>query len=131
MKVLTIKQPFATLICLGIKDVENRTWPTKLRRRILIHAGAANYNFKHEMTSEFQRHYIAQLEKPYIHSAIIGSVEIIDCIKSTESPLKYKYGWGIPYCYHWILANPILFENPIPAKGKLSFWNYELNENEL
>lgn len=26
MKLLTIKQPWASLICLGIKDVENRTW---------------------------------------------------------------------------------------------------------
>jgi hypothetical protein len=26
--------------------------------------------------------------------------------------------------YNWVLANPILFPEPIPAKGKLSFWDY-------
>ena len=26
--------------------------------------------------------------------------------------------------YNWILANPVIYENPIPAKGKLSFWDY-------
>lgn len=26
MKVLSIQQPWAALICAGIKDVENRTW---------------------------------------------------------------------------------------------------------
>lgn len=27
--------------------------------------------------------------------------------------------------YNWVLANPILFPEPIPTKGKLSFWEYE------
>ena len=34
MKTLTIKQPWATLIAMGIKDIENRTWPTKFRGTI-------------------------------------------------------------------------------------------------
>ena len=29
MKTLTIQQPFASLVCCGIKDVENRSWQTK------------------------------------------------------------------------------------------------------
>lgn len=33
--------------------------------------------------------------------------------------------------YNWVLANPILFPEPIPAKGKLSFWEYEnINSGE-
>ena len=39
MKVITIKQPFASLIVLGIKKYEFRTWKTKYRGDILIHAG--------------------------------------------------------------------------------------------
>ena len=38
MKVITIKQPWASLACLGIKDIENRTWATKIRGTVLIHA---------------------------------------------------------------------------------------------
>ena len=38
MKTLSIKQPWASLICEGIKDIENRTWHTKFRGRILIHS---------------------------------------------------------------------------------------------
>lgn len=38
MKTITIKQPWAWLIASGIKDIENRTWPTKFRGRVLIHA---------------------------------------------------------------------------------------------
>ena len=39
MKVITIKQPFATLIAEGLKEFEFRTWKTKYRGEILIHAG--------------------------------------------------------------------------------------------
>ena len=39
MKVITIKQPFATLIAAGIKEYEFRTWKTKYRGEILIHTG--------------------------------------------------------------------------------------------
>jgi hypothetical protein len=43
MKTLSIKQPFATLVCAGVKKVENRTWKTDYRGRLLIHAsGDAN-----------------------------------------------------------------------------------------
>ncbi|RZJ91586.1 MAG: ASCH domain-containing protein, partial [Chryseobacterium sp.] len=38
MKSLSIKQPWASLIASGIKDIENRTWATKYRGRIYIHA---------------------------------------------------------------------------------------------
>lgn len=38
MKALSIKQPYATLIAKGIKDVENRTWKTNFRGKIYIHS---------------------------------------------------------------------------------------------
>ena len=40
MKCLSIQQPWASLICGGIKDVENRSWRVNdAPGRILIHAG--------------------------------------------------------------------------------------------
>ena len=41
MKVLTIKEPFATLIKNKIKYIETRTWKTNYRGEIYIHAGIA------------------------------------------------------------------------------------------
>ena len=40
MKGLTIKEPWATLIIEGYKKYEFRSWKTKYRGEILIHAGA-------------------------------------------------------------------------------------------
>jgi len=40
MKALTLHQPWASLIALGVKTIETRSWSTPYRGRLLIHAGA-------------------------------------------------------------------------------------------
>lgn len=39
MRVLTLIQPWATLIILGEKQIETRCWSTNIRGKIAIHAG--------------------------------------------------------------------------------------------
>jgi ASCH domain len=112
MKTLTIKQPFASLICSGEKDVENRTWKTGYRGYILIHAGKGKSDFQHDID------YIPT-------GAIIGAVEIVDIVENSSSP------WAMKNNYHWILKNPILFRDPIVCNGQLSLWNYPLNPEKL
>lgn len=41
MKVITLKQPWATLVAEGIKTWEFRSWRYNYRGEILIHAGAS------------------------------------------------------------------------------------------
>jgi hypothetical protein len=43
--VLSVKQPYATLICAGIKTVENRTWKTDYRGKLLIHASGDSFAY--------------------------------------------------------------------------------------
>jgi hypothetical protein len=38
MYCLSVRNPLSYLICAGVKDVENRTWTTKYRGRLLIHS---------------------------------------------------------------------------------------------
>lgn len=45
MKALSIKQPWASLIAHGIKDIENRTWATKYRGKVLIHASGTWFKY--------------------------------------------------------------------------------------
>lgn len=156
MKTLTIKQPWASLICtprpenpsLGIKDIENRTWPTKYRGRIYVHAaqkpvpfnGMSNgVKFNLLRLKEIYKIHppskgrYADLMSEYPNSAIIGEVDIIDCVinhssiwaeHSTESLPGEDY-WKNPI-YNWVLANPVLYKEPIlNVKGKLSFWEFE------
>ena len=133
MKTLTVKQPWASLIVEGIKDVENRTWKTNFRGRVLIHAGKAEFPenlsliLDYSQMLDIEEHKKAQAI--YISvlpiGAIIGSVEIVDCLHKTYHSIRdTKSIWAEEGSWHWVLANPIKFPEPIPAKGKLSFWDY-------
>lgn len=126
MKAITIKQPWASLIVAGLKDIENRSWKTNFRGRVLIHAGkTVSKNGWREMNQK-QIDVAANSkmvgakfnELPF--GAIIGSVEIVDCVKNHTSL------WAIDGDWNWVLANPVMFPEPITdVKGKLSFWDYD------
>lgn len=143
MKALSIKQPWASLIAHGIKDIENRTWRTHFRGKIYIHACGKplNRDTVHDVLNEKQWDFAFDEINPdkldsynLYYSAIIGEVEIIDCVinhssiwaektevigKTIDNEILYN---GKPI-YNWVLANAKLYDKPIlNVKGKLSFW---------
>jgi len=151
MKALSIKQPWASLIAHGIKDIENRTWRTHFRGRIYIHASAKwderskgndaskllttiQYNsIPHQIHGLFLDQGVIVKDSEIPLSAIIGEVEIIDCVVGHPSiwaekapddePERFMFYAPI---YNWVLANPILYDKPIlNVKGKLSFWEFQ------
>lgn len=82
MKVLAIKQPWATLIMQKDKRFEFKSWKTKYRGDLLIHAGKG-----------IDKDAVKRLEK-YISKdmslgKILGKVRLIDCIKMSPE-LKEK-----------------------------------------
>lgn len=133
MKAITIKQPWASLIVHGIKDIENRTWRTNFRGRVLIHAaGSHGRKFSVNLTDAQTKAAFATIAKEAMSGnlpfgSIIGSVEIVDCVQNHPSI------WAEKGVYNWVLANPIIYENPIKnVKGKLSFWDYpDINEVKI
>jgi len=150
MKVLTVKQPWAQLICDGIKPVENRTWKTNFRGRVLIHASAKPERVTFEMEGQATVKEIEMLsalnfaEKNNLFGCIIGSVEIVDCVINHPSIWAEKsnatldwtdgasYFEGEKPIYNWVLANPVLLAQPIEnVKGKLSIWDYEINFDQI
>src|SRR5690606_22562088 len=96
MKALSIKQPWASLIAHGIKDIENRTWSTKFRGRIYIHASGkyaipsrvSNLDFfGQERFDAIQDIKLFGLlyYRAYEPMSIIGEVDIIDCVVNHPS----------------------------------------------
>lgn len=47
---------------------------------------------------------------------LIGEVDLLDCVKGFESP------WSVRGEWQFVLANPVAYAKPIPAKGRLNFW---------
>ena len=125
MKVITIKQPWASLIVYGYKNYEFRTWKTKYRGDILIHAGKG---VDKEAMKKFEH-----LNLEYPKGSIIGKAKISDCIyidqsfKDKLAEENYRVYEGVIKCESDLYAfklNDITLINPIKITGKLSLWEY-------
>ena len=128
MKAITIKQPFASLIAAGLKEYEFRTWKTKYRGEILIHAGKG---VDKKAMKKFEH-----LNLEYPSGCIIAKGTLADCIK-VDDELRKKLSERNAEIYSSIIKHTewegygfklenIVKTEPIPAKGKLSIWEFEL-----
>lgn len=127
MKVITIKQPFATLIAESLKEYEFRTWKTKYRGDILIHAG------KGIDKKAMERYKHLNLEYPL--GKIIAKATITDCIY-IDDEMRKKLKEKNPLVYSGIIKHPewegygFKLENikkidGPEVNGKLSLWEYD------
>jgi|SRR3954451_437539 hypothetical protein len=126
MKALTVRQPWAALIMAGYKDVENRSRQTHYRGIIALHVSlkrsAMDRPHRHgpePMSAEAVRAMMIAWEQNTDAGHVIGTVAIVGCVRDSESPWAFADHW------HWVLANPVAFSNPVPATGKLGLWNWE------
>lgn len=125
MKVLTIKQPWATLIALGYKKYEFRSWKTNYVGEFYIHAGKA---VDKEAMKKFN-----YLNLNYPTSKIIAKVTLEKCIKldsaictSINKENNLIYGNKIREGYAWKLKNVELINCEKEVKGQLGLWNINI-----
>lgn len=127
MKALTIRQPWATLIIAGLKRYEFRSWNTKYRGELLIHAGKT-------IDKEAEQRLEKYLPDELPLGKILGKVKVIDCVKCDET-LKEKCLKGNKDVYAKSsfverfaieLSDVEVFEKQIEIKGQLGLWNYDL-----
>lgn len=131
MKVITIKQPFASLIAEGIKEYEFRTWKTKYRGPILIHA-AKSVNKK--AMKKFENYHLE-----YPTGCILAKANLVDCIivdANAREMLDKKDSFVYSSVVNHIEWKGYGFElkcvekiDPIFIPGKLSLWEYEDKSN--
>jgi hypothetical protein len=107
-KALSIRQPWAWAIVEGFKEVENRSWSTRYRGPLFIHAGLQE---DHLGWLDLDRRGI-DFPEEVEHGGIIGIVELVDCVEG------HKSRWAMDGCYHWLLEStrslPFL-----PMQGRL------------
>lgn len=141
MKVLSVQQPWASLIVAGIKTVENRTWqPKQLPGRILIHASKKTSLrlMNHEPLEWVQEIFNEQLfgnlpnftDMPA--NAIIGYVTVERIDKDNANSVWAAGESNDERLYYWHLTDAHVFDEPIVGvKGKLHLWDYDLDAGNL
>ena len=116
MKVLTIKQPWASLIVNGYKEYEFRTWKTNFRGEFLIHAGLG---VNKEAIKRFE-----YLNLDYTTDCLLVNNELKEELKNKDK-LVYKGAINKKEKEYAFKLENIKKINPIYVKGKLGFWEYK------
>jgi hypothetical protein len=148
MKALTLWQPWASLVIFGAKKVETRTWKTKYRGPIAIHAAVSIPSFlgKSREGTAFKAALAVVAEKHNWNDcfwpkgqgvpaagAVLGIVKLIEiepthhCSAdlSTQELLFGNYEDGR---YAWFLEVVERFKTPIPVRGNRMLWNWERSQ---
>ena len=113
IRCLAVRQPWAWALMTGVKNIENRTWKTDYRGPIVIQASASK-------TEVNQLGKAGKLPpRDFVYGALLGIVDLVDVVPMSEDLEANPWAWG-PYC--WKVANPRIFPEPIPAKGKLTLY---------
>lgn len=144
MRALSIQQPWASLIIIGAKRIETRSWPCPphlLGETIAIHASQrfpmdAQYLC---LTQPFLKaldaagHAEPELTLP--RGAVLGTARIVACVRTEElldiararplSEQERAFGDYRPGRWGWILGDVKRFETPVPAKGALGLWRWD------
>lgn len=130
LKVLTLRQPWATLVSEGIKRYEFRSWKTKYRGKVLIHAGTGIDK------EDMKKYKNMNLEFP--SRKILAVVEIEDCLKLDEklnnkiiSENNIAYGNKVRTGYAWKLNNIKKINYDKEVNGQLGLWNIDINEENI
>ena len=130
MKVLSLKEPFATLIKNKKKLVETRSWNTNYRGELYIHASVTKIDKETRNRKEL---FDLLGNESLGFGRIICKCRLVDCIYMTKEYVEdmkinrfeeYLCGEYKEGRYAWILEDIEPLEEPIKAKGQLGIWNY-------
>lgn len=160
MKVISLLQPWASLVVLGYKKIETRSWNTKYRGELLIHASKRFSDDLKELTttSPFKevlmeagllkvkgRGIYTNCQFALPTSGILGKVNLMETRATSKNianyvvddwvnklpPNEFAFGDFSPNRYGWLLSDAVAFENPIPFKGKLGIWDLPFTTIEM
>lgn len=117
MKGIAVRQPFAWLIVNGHKEIEYRSWLTKFRGLVLVHASLKLHADAAHIVWDCEQAGIP-LPKAVHTGGIVGVVNVIDC----QPVAQGGYGFLLAD------ARPLKF---YPFKGKLGFFETGLELKDL
>lgn len=150
MKAISLIQPWASLVAMGEKKIETRSWKTNYRGPLLIHASVGMPKWAKGLCWKFAKLLgIKEYNGSFLYylehgvgsfGKIIAKCKLVDCIKiASENTVpfatlengrfivgtEYYFGDYTPGRYAWILEDIEMLPVPITAKGQLGLWEFD------
>lgn len=110
-RALSLKPPWTELVVNGIKPVENRKWATKYRGALLIHA-SKTWDTEGALWILRNTAIALRPQFDYIYGAIIGQVDLIECVANHSSPWFFGP-------IGWVLGKAKAYKRPVYWRGEL------------
>jgi len=134
VKVLSLREPWVALIAEGKKRIETRSWQTRYRGPLYLHASAAKISQKDPHIRELLA-LIPGVQMHYGH--IVCRCVLADCLPMDEAflremehhPVERLCGEYAPGRFAWMLEDIKVLNQPIPAKGMLGLWEWKGNHD--
>lgn len=130
MKAITITQPYCTLIAVGMKHFETRSWSTNYRGQIALHAGKEmpDKTCFNKLQTDFSKlGYGGMMQLP--RGEVLAIAELVDCFEMTTENIAAQTfqervvgGWK-PGRFAWKLAN-VRRINPVYGSGAQRLWEW-------
>jgi hypothetical protein len=133
VKAITFHQPWATLIAIGAKRYETRTWPTNHRDQLAIHAGKALDKIPDPardrlITGVLRMHgYGTPSDLPRGAVVAIARVVGVHQAKRLRAKLNSEeraFGDFSDGRYAWEIADVRPIDPPVPVRGRERFWEW-------
>ena len=154
MKALTLINPWAVLVAILAKENETRSWGTRYRGPLAIHAGKGWRKEDRELCRE--EPFLSALQQVYAitdpdgadfsflpRGAVIAIATLVDCRRiarpgidnllhdpstyldpRTLSHQERAFGDYSSGRYAWLLDDVVMLPEPVPAKGALGLWEW-------
>jgi hypothetical protein len=141
LRALTVKPPYSHMIAKCGKSVENRSWPTRYRGLLAIHAGVGwDSAAERDLTAlAAWRDWSASLPHPNITGplrknaihidlgAVVAVAELSGCHYAIQGDGcsfadSLCSPWAQLHAWHWELSGVRPLAEPVPCKGKLGLW---------
>ncbi len=136
MKALSLTQPWATLVAIGAKRIETRSWSTSYRGEIAIHAAKGFPRWaKDTMDEEPFRSVLSgyditsgnETQGNLPRGAIVAVADILSVLATDDPALKLTpkesaFGDYTPGRFAWLLVYIRQLDEPIPCRGALGLW---------
>lgn len=139
IKAITLFNPWATLMAMGLKKIETRSWATHYRGPLAIHAGLNRKFVGGKFLTGLCQRNLCLLHQRLVFGAIVAIVLLTDCVRITY-PLSEPDREYNPYriCarneielgdyrvgrYMWITQFQKRIEPPILARGAMGLWDW-------
>lgn len=145
MKTLTLTQPWATLVAIGAKRIETRSWTTAYRGPLAIHAAQGYPRWAQEESIRrpfydalkpwFEQHPNQELPR----GAIVATASLTGCVRVRKyadpvalqtfevhaAPHEREFGDYAIGRWMWLLSDIEMIAQPVAARGSLGLWEWQ------